>query len=97
MARFTGRTDEQMQQFGPEIYQGHYGKAYMLGFPSYLGTVYVQQVDPHDSAVPSSYRYGWPAGTPLQLIGNVYSPYFNVVPAAATPNPVWRQNVLISD
>lgn len=81
MARFTGRTAAQEQYFGPENYDGHYGMAYMLGFPNYRGTVYVQTVKPHDHAVPSNYAFGLPPGTPMALVGNVYSPYFHVVPA----------------
>lgn len=86
MARFTGKTPEEIVYTGPENYQGFYGNAYMLGFPSYQGGVVVKTIPSHDHLVPSNYEFGIAPGTPLVLVGNTYSPYFQVLPAPADPD-----------
>lgn len=83
MARFTGRDDRDSLMFGRENYQQAYGESYMLGFPSWKDGVYVQSLPVHDVAVPGTYRYGYPAGTPLVLVGNYASPYFQIWPGPA--------------
>ncbi len=80
MSRYTARSPRDTFLFGRENFNSAYGEAFMLGFPAYRGCVYVQSLPVAGCAVPSSYRYGYPAGTPLVAIGSSSSPYFVLAP-----------------
>jgi len=67
------RTLEQTVQFGPEIFDGHYGQAFKLGFPNYTGPIYQATIPAFN--VPGQAIN--PNG-PFLVLGDKYSPYFRL-------------------
>lgn len=91
MTRFTDRDAAQTRFFGTQNYQGHYGDAYKLLFPNYRGQVYTNDLPTHDDSVPLGYRFGYPARTPLAMVGSTGSPYFLIVPQSQVRGTQWFQ------
>lgn len=86
MARFTGQDARSDLLFGRQPYEGHYGKAFLLRFPRYLGAHVEPRLRAHDHAVPDDYRYGLPLGTPIVLVGNpAHLNAYHVLPQSAPP------------
>lgn len=80
------RSAEQTVQFGPEVFDGHYGQAFKLRFPDYTGPVY-------QATIPAFNVPGQPVNPngPFMVLGDKYSPYFRLYGierlASNTPTP----------
>lgn len=70
----TMRDPYQTVMFGPEVFNGYYGRAFLLRFPSYTGPMYQATIPAFN--VPGAARN--PNG-PFVVTGSKTNPYFRVL------------------